>query len=110
MKLKERLKTIKKVCEEWAFDDGKNYIISAWELADNLNNQWFAPLFFRKGDIRKYNISIIAHSDNRFAVKNFELHYLVRRVINTMKKVKGVKIKPCGLNTWFIIPKNLLKV
>ncbi|MHA1852301.1 MAG: hypothetical protein ACTSUF_02215, partial [Candidatus Heimdallarchaeaceae archaeon] len=90
------------------------YFISLWELADNLNNVWYAKLFFTKKEIE--NIFARFRCNEDFGLEQFELyHYLklyhyAKRLKTTIKKIKGASIIviPSKSNVWAKIPKKRL--
>jgi len=104
----KRIKAIYDVCKDYAYETEDNYyFISLWELADNLNNVWYAKLFFTKKEIE--NIFVRRYGKN-FALEQFELYYYVKRLKTTIKKIKGASIIviPSKLNVWAKIPKRRL--
>ena len=100
---KKRIKAIYEICEKFAYetDDGY-YIISLWELADNLNNYWFSNLFFtgkeRGISFKKYFTEL--------ALEPYELHHYINRLKTTIKKIEGASliVTPEKLNIWAKIP------
>ena len=109
----ERIKAIYSICKRSAYEleeGGKMfYLVSLWELAERLNNEWYAKLFFTEKELEHRNISYIGYRlglKDEFALKHYELHHYLSRLKTTIKKIKGasVIIIPKKFNVWAKIP------
>lgn len=104
---KKRIEAIYDICKKFAYEDNGYYFISLWELADNLNNSWYAKLFFTKKELLKKRIS---HHDYNgdIALEHFEIHNFINRLKTTIKKIKGASliVIPSKYNVWAKIPIN----
>ena len=104
---KKRIEAIYDICRSFAYEteDGY-YFISLWELAENLNNCWYANLFFTLNELKKKSIGYdIYHKE--FVLRHHELYYYINKLKTTIKKIKGASIvvirSKC--NIWAKIPK-----
>ncbi len=86
-KQEEREQAILDICEQSAYEKRKTYLISFWELAGDLNNQWYANLFVSEKHKDKDYLY-----QKQWAVPSFALHSFFRMINWTMKRMKGVKI------------------
>ena len=86
---RKRQNAITEMATRYGYKLGKNkYIISFWELAYNLNNCWFAPLFCSK----KQTDKITEHYD-KWAIDVDNLRLFRMMVTRTINQMKGAKIK-----------------
>ena len=103
----KRIKAIYEICKNYAYEteDGY-YLISLWELADNLNNMWYAKFFFTKKEIENISVCFVCNED--FVLEDFELYRYIRRLKTTIKKIEGASIVviPSKSNVWAKIPKE----
>ena len=85
----ERQNVIIEMAMKYGYQISKNkYIISFWELAYNLNNCWYAPLF-----VNKKQASIDTEHYNKWAINIDNLRLFRRMITTTINKMKGTKIK-----------------
>lgn len=99
----DRARAISHAVKQWAFDEGKSYLISFWELADNISNQWDAPLFVSPNYKYKEH-----ESGTRWAVPGWDLQVFRRQLPSSVRKM-GAKIIKQGYNDFYRFPKKILQ-
>ena len=97
-KQKEREDAIIDVCRSYAYRTKGKWLISFWELADNLNNGWYAHLFLKKD----WEL-IDTECGGDCGIASHNLHKL-RRMINwTINRMKGAKTIKQYINDFYEI-------
>ena len=97
----DRKEAIHKIVKARAYKADGYYLISFWDLADGLNNHWFAPLFIKKA---KYKKNIVEYHAN-WALRQPHL-YIFKRPLNNAVKIIGGKIIQKGESVYYKIKSN----
>ena len=80
-------------------EEGKR-IISVWELARELNNSWYTPLFYK----RRKSADIYETLHGNWALKEYELWRLVNALKRYLKKQSRARvIYRTVYNLWYEI-------
>jgi hypothetical protein len=107
-KQQKRAKAISEVLRSWAFDEGKSYFMGFWDMADNLNNSWFAPLFISSKYKDKQHETVFKNGETQWSIPSYD-EYKFRRMINWTVKRMGGKIIKQGYNEFYRFPKKVVQ-